>query len=113
MQKERQAAAAARDMPRNAKLIAQTPDVRIVEYTLAPGDAHPWHYHSEVSDRFYCLEGVIGVDIRTPPERHLLSPGECHEVPPGTVHHVSNGSDSTSRYLLVQALGQYDYIRAD
>ena len=36
---------------RNLKFIAQTSDVRIVEYTLNAGDSHPWHHHSEATDR--------------------------------------------------------------
>lgn len=108
MQEQQQAAAG-----RNAKVVLQTSDVRVAEYTMTPGEAHPWHYHSEVSDRVYCLEGVIGVDIRTPPETHLLHPGECYEVPHGTVHHVGNPGEATGRYLLIQARGKYDYIRVD
>jgi quercetin dioxygenase-like cupin family protein len=98
---------------RNLKVIAQTSDVRIVEYTLNPGDRHPWHHHSEVTDRIYCLEGLIGVDTREPARQFRLQPGESCEVPVGTVHRVSNPAACTSRYLLVQALGKYDYIRAE
>jgi quercetin dioxygenase-like cupin family protein len=113
MQEPRDAASATRDKPRNPKVIVQTADVRIVEYRLKPGDSHPWHHHTEVTDRVYCLEGLIAVDIRQPAERRVLRPGDSSEVAPGTVHHVSNVGDGTSRYLLVQALGKYDYIRAD
>lgn len=98
---------------RNLKVIAQTSDVRIVEYTLNPGDSHPWHRHSEVTDRIYCLEGLIGVDTREPSQQFLLQPGQSCEVPVGTVHHVSNPGAVAGRYLLVQVLGTYDYIRAD
>lgn len=113
MQEPRNAATADPEAKRNAKVVVQTADVRIVEYVLGPGDGHPWHYHSEVSDRVYCLEGLIGMDIQQPAKRIVLRPGESCEVPPKTVHHVSNAGDGTSRYLLVQALGKYDYIRAD
>jgi quercetin dioxygenase-like cupin family protein len=113
MQEQQHAATAAPEAKRNAKLIVQTEDVRIVEYALKPGDSHPWHYHSQVTDRTYCLEGLIGIDIRQPAKRVVLRPGESCEVPPNTVHHVSNAGDGNSRYLLVQALGKYDYIRAD
>jgi quercetin dioxygenase-like cupin family protein len=98
---------------RNVKVVLQTSDVRIVEYTLATGERHPWHHHSEVSDRIYCLEGLIGVDLREPSRQFRLQPGENCEVPVGVVHHVSNAGAGTGRYLLVQALGKYDYIRAD
>lgn len=98
---------------RNVKVIAQTSDVRVVEYTLNAGDSHPWHHHTEVTDRIYCLEGLIGVDTKQPGHQFRLQPGQSCEVPVGTVHHVSNPGTGTSRYLLVQALGRYDYIRAE
>jgi mannose-6-phosphate isomerase-like protein (cupin superfamily) len=63
--------------------------------------------------RFYCLEGLIDVEARQPPGKFVLRPGESCEVPPRTVHHVSNAKNGTSRYLLVQAPGQYDYVRVD
>jgi quercetin dioxygenase-like cupin family protein len=112
-QEERSSATAEAERTRNARVVVQTADVRIVEYALSAGDSHPWHYHSEVTDRIYCLEGLIGVDIREPSQRMPLRPGESCEVPPRTVHHVSSLGDGTSRYLLVQAVGKYDYITAD
>lgn len=104
---------AASEVGQSLKMIAQTHDVRIVEYTLKPGVNHPWHHHSQVTDRIYCLEGLIGVEIRQPTQQYLLHPGENCEVPVGRIHHVGNPGTVTGRYLLVQALGKYDYIRAD
>ncbi len=95
------------------KVLVQTADVRVVEYTLAPGVSHPWHYHSEVSDRVYCLDGRVGIDTKTPPSKVVLRPGESHETPRNIVHHVSNAGDGPARYLLVQALGKYDYIKTE
>ncbi len=111
MQDEQTAATEAPERHR-AKLLVQTADVRIVEYTLQPGDGNPWHYHSEVSDRVYCLEGLIGVNLRQAPQL-VLRPGECHEIPPRTVHYVCNAGTGTSRYLLIQAQGKYDFIRTE
>ncbi len=111
MQEQRQAATAASKTIEKPKVIVQTADVRIVEYTLAPGVSHPWHYHSEVSDRIYCLEGLVAMDTQAPAKRTVLRPGESCETPPRTVHHVSNAGDGACRYLLVQALGKYDYIK--
>lgn len=113
MQEQRHAATAALGVRRKPKVVVHTADVRVVEYMLEPGDSHPWHYHSQVSDRVYCLEGLIGVDIQAPSQRLVSRPGESCEVSPKTVHHVNNAGDDTSRYLLVQALGKYDYIRTD
>lgn len=113
MQDRQQTATAPREAPKDMKLLVQTADVRIVEYTLKQGDRHPWHSHSQVTDRVYCLEGLIGVETRRPDKKIVLRPGESCETPPNTVHHVSNAGTGTGRYLLVQALGKYDYIRAD
>src|SRR5579864_8276712 len=98
---------------RGAKVLVKTADVRIVEYTLQPGDGNPWHYHSQVSDRVYCLEGLIGVNLQQPSTRLVLRPGEGYEISPNTVHYVGNAGDGTSRYLLIQALGKYDFVTAD
>ena len=100
-------------MARNLSEVVQTEDVRVVEYALEPNERHPWHYHSQVSDRFYCLEGLITVNLRTPPNQLVLQPGQSCAVSPNTVHRVSNAGKGVSRYLLVQALGKYDYIRVD
>ena len=99
--------------PQRPQILVQTEDVRIVEYTLAPGERHPWHHHSQVTDRVYCLEGVIGVDLRDASAHHALRPGQSFAVPAGTIHRVGNAGDSAGRYLLIQALGRYDYIRAE
>jgi quercetin dioxygenase-like cupin family protein len=107
------AATTACEVTRNPKVVVQTADVRVVEYVLEPGEAQPWHYHSQVSDRFYCLEGQIGVATRAPSKEFVLRPGQSCEVSPRTVHRVSNAGDGTSRYLLLQALGKYDFIRID
>lgn len=112
MQEQQAAGREVSGTSRNQNVIAETADVRIVEYTLNPGDRHPWHRHSEVTDRIYCLEGLIGVGMQEPTRQFRLQPGESCEVAVGTIHHVSNPGADTARYLLVQALGKYDYIRA-
>lgn len=110
---EQHAGPAAPQVVRNPKVVVQTADVRVVEYVLQPGASHPWHYHSQVSDRFYCLEGLVTVNTRTPPEQLVLRPGQSCEISPKKVHRVSNAGKGIGRYLLVQALGNYDYIRTD
>ena len=95
------------------RIVAQTPGLRVVEYVLQSGDALPWHHHTEVTDRFYCLEGLIDVELRAPAQKMLLHPGEICVVPPGTVHWSSNPADGVSRYLLVQGIGCYDFVTVD
>jgi quercetin dioxygenase-like cupin family protein len=94
-------------------IIAETPDLRIAEYALGPGEGQPWHHHSEVTDIFYCLEGRIEVDCRDPARQQTLHPGQKGSMPAGTVHRVRNAGDGTSRYLLIQGVGKYDFIAAE
>jgi quercetin dioxygenase-like cupin family protein len=94
-------------------VVLQTADVRVVEYVLRAGDTHPWHYHTEVSDTFYCLEGLIGIETRQPPAEVILRPGEKYSVPVKAVHHARNAAPGQSRYLLLQGVGKYDYNRVD
>ena len=69
----------------------------------------PWHYHSEVTDTFYCLEGVLSVETRDPDARHLLRVGESSAVPAMTAHRVTGRDGGRARFLIVQGVGTYDY----
>ena len=44
------------------ELVAEGADLRVQVLTLAAGQCVPWHYHSEISDSFVCLEGPMVVD---------------------------------------------------
>jgi quercetin dioxygenase-like cupin family protein len=34
-------------------------DMRALVLTLAAGECVPWHYHSDTTDRFFCLSGPM------------------------------------------------------
>jgi len=49
-----------------------------------------------------------------PPETVRLRPGDRCTVPPERRHSVGNGlANEPSKYLLVQGVGTYDFIRED
>ena len=85
---------------RKVRIVGQTPDLRVAEYVLEPGERLPWHHHSEATGRFHCLEGMVGVELRGPERQLLLHPGETCTVQPGTVHRSGNAAEGVSRYLL-------------
>lgn len=94
-------------------VIARGADVLVREYTLAPGEFTPWHHHTQVTDHYYCLEGMVLIETRVPDMRRELHPGESGTVTPFTAHHISNSTDKPCRFLLIQGVGQYDFVKEE
>jgi quercetin dioxygenase-like cupin family protein len=90
--------------------VAASPTLRAKRFTFAVGQEIPWHYHNEITDWFYCLEGTLRVETRAPREDYLMGPGGSCEVPPKTAHRVTNAGDGPCQYLILQGVGTYDYV---
>lgn len=89
---------------------AERPGFRISELQLSPTQRVPWHCHSHVSDTFYVIEGDIIVFLREPGEEVRLGPGETCSVRPRRPHLVANGGDRSATFLILQGIGEYDYV---
>ena len=92
--------------------IAQTPDLRVTLMTLDPGQEIPWHTHSLVTDTSFCLKGSVEISLRGPGETVALSGGDFLEVPVGRPHRVACAGGGQCRILLVQGVGEYDFLPA-
>ena len=90
--------------------VAEGTDLRVRVLTLEAGQCVPWHYHSEITDSFVCLEGDLVVETRAPTESYELQPGERCQVPPKTAHYVHGKDDGPAKFLLVQGVGTYDFV---
>lgn len=90
-------------------IVEETPDLRVLHMTLDRGELVPWHWHSEIYDRFYCLAGEVEIESRAPKAIHRLRPGDDCAMPPKVAHEVRNIAEGSSRILLVQGVGRYDY----
>ncbi len=88
--------------------IAKGSDVGVQERTLGPGDVIPWHYHTIITDRAYCLDGTLQIELLAPPERVLVNVGESYAVPVKRPHKLTCHGERACRFLLVQGVGQYD-----
>jgi len=75
------------------ELVAEGTDLRVQVLTLAAGQCVPWHYHTEISDSFVCLQGPMVVETRAPRHVYRLVPGERCAVPPKTAHYVHGEAD--------------------
>ena len=91
---------------------AQRPGFRISELQISPTQAVPWHFHTTIRDTFYVLVGQIELSLRDPSEAVLLGPGETHTVEAGRPHRVANVGDGSATFLVLQGIGEYDYVPA-
>ena len=87
-------------------------DVQSRVFTLAPADVIPWHHHSECTDYYFVLKGVLTIETRNPETFHSLRIGDRHQIKPGTSHLLANKGAEDCDFLLVQGLGKYDWIKS-
>ena len=89
---------------------AARPGFRINELQISPKQKVPWHFHSNVQDTFYVLAGSIRVFLREPKEEVRLGPGESYTVEPRRPHLVVNGGETSATFLVLQGIGEYDFV---
>jgi quercetin dioxygenase-like cupin family protein len=89
---------------------AERQGFRISELQISPTQTVPWHYHNKVQDTFYVIEGHIRLFLQQPKQEVRLGPGETYSVSPGRPHLVANGGDSSATFLVLQGIGEYDYV---
>ena len=89
---------------------AARPGFRITELQIARNQKVPWHYHSNVQDTFYVIEGQLRLFLREPKEDVRLAPGDTYSVPPRRPHLVTNAGDGSATFLVLQGIGAYDFV---
>jgi quercetin dioxygenase-like cupin family protein len=89
---------------------AERPGFRINELQISPTQSVPWHYHTNVQDTFYVLEGRIRVFMREPKEAVVLGPGETLTLAPRRPHLVVNAGETSATFLILQGIGEYDFV---
>ena len=88
----------------------ERPGFRINELQISPTQNVPWHYHSNIRDTFYVIEGHLRIFLREPKEEVRLGPGDIYPVEPRRPHLVTNGGDRSTTFLVLQGIGEYDYV---
>jgi mannose-6-phosphate isomerase-like protein (cupin superfamily) len=89
---------------------AERPGFRITELQISPRQQVPWHYHTNVQDTFYVLEGELRLFLRDPKEEVRLTPGQTYAVRAGRPHLVTNPGQGSATFLVLQGIGEYDYV---
>jgi mannose-6-phosphate isomerase-like protein (cupin superfamily) len=89
---------------------AARPGFRITELQLAPTQKVPWHSHTNISDTFYVLDGQLRLFLQDPKEEVNLKPGEVYVVRAARPHLVTNAGITSLTFLVLQGVGEYDYV---
>jgi quercetin dioxygenase-like cupin family protein len=89
---------------------AERPGFRISELQLSPTQQVPWHCHSHIQDTFYVIDGCLRLSLREPVEEVRLNVGETYSVRPRRPHRVVNAGKGSVIFLVLQGVGEYDYI---
>ena len=89
---------------------AQRPGFRIAELQIGPKQKVPWHFHSNVQDTFYVIAGKLRIFLRDPKEAVELAPGQTYAVAPGRPHLVTNAGETSAVFLVLQGIGEYDFV---
>ena len=97
------------DVERRARH-AERPGFRISELQISPTQQVPWHSHSQIRDTFYVIEGQLRIFLRDPKEDVRLGPGDTYSVRPGRAHLVTNAGTESATFLVLQGMGEYDYV---
>jgi mannose-6-phosphate isomerase-like protein (cupin superfamily) len=89
---------------------AERPGFRISELQISPTQQVPWHFHTNIRDTFYVLEGELRLFLRDPEGDVRLKPGETYTVRAGRPHLVTNPGRTSATFLVLQGIGEYDYV---
>jgi quercetin dioxygenase-like cupin family protein len=89
---------------------AARPGFRITELQISKTQKVPWHYHSNVQDTFYVLEGRIRIYLQDPKENVVVDRGKTYAVAPRRPHLVTNAGESSATFLVLQGIGEYDFV---
>jgi len=81
---------------------AERPGFRISELQLSPTQTVPWHFHTNISDTFYVLEGEMRLFLQTPKEEVRLNVGQSYVTVAGRPHLVTNAGKTSLTFLILQ-----------
>jgi quercetin dioxygenase-like cupin family protein len=89
---------------------AQRPGFHISELQLSPTQTVPWHFHTNIADTFYVLEGEMRLFLQNPKEEVRLKPGDTFTAVAKRPHLVTNAGKGSLLFLVLQGMGEYDYV---
>jgi len=89
---------------------ATRPGFRIAELQIGPAQGVPWNCHKSPQDTFYVISGTIRISTREPDAEVCLTIGESYSVCPGRPHRVANAGETSAVFLILQGMGEHDFV---
>lgn len=77
----------------------------------AGSQAGPYHFHKQVENVYYVLEGEAL--IRIDGTNHRVMPGQAVFIPPGVPHSATNLGDTDLRILEIYAPVNVDFVEVE
>lgn len=89
---------------------ADYPGLRITELQVCAGQSTPWHYHTQVRDTIYVVQGAVEIQLSDPAETVVLGVDDSYSIDAGRRHLVRNTEPTSTTYLVIQGRGKIDFI---
>src|SRR5690242_5309240 len=102
-------ASALYEVERRAQYAAR-PGFRITELQISPTQKVPWHYHNNVQDTFYVIEGQLRIYLMEPKQEVVLARGQTFTAAAKRPHLVTNAGETSAVFLVLQGIGEYDFV---
>jgi quercetin dioxygenase-like cupin family protein len=83
--------------------------VCVAEFAMDPGARGDWHFHSSVKKYLHPPGCRLRMERDGEPAV-VLAAGQRTDADPGVVHRIVNAEGTSSRYLVVQGVGRYDFV---
>ena len=80
---------------------AARPGFRIAELQISPTQKVPWHYHNNVHDTFYVLEGTIRVFLSSRRKRCVCRGARLFPSPRSAPAFRHNAGDTSAVFLVL------------
>jgi quercetin dioxygenase-like cupin family protein len=89
---------------------AARPGFHISELQLSPSQKVPWHFHTNISHTLYVLDGQLRLFLQYPMVVVRRGPGDSYVAAAKRPHLVTNAGTTSLTFLVLQGMGEYDYV---
>lgn len=79
--------------------LTEAEQLTMVRVRMRPGTGHNFHYHPDLEEIIYIVDGVAEQWVDR--ERQRLKAGECAIIPAGVVHAIFNSSPAPMTFLAI------------